>query len=74
MSVSSSKRKSSSDVATTMTGDVNTDDAQQFQQIIRDRKGEFFVLFIFLKVSQLRKECLIFSPTLVICNYTLSDD
>jgi len=74
MSVSSSKRKSSSDVATTMTGDVNTDDAQQFQQIIRDRKGEFFVLFIFLKVSQLRKECLIFSPILVICNYTLSDD
>jgi len=54
MSTSSSKRKSSPDIATAMTGDVNTDDAQQFQQIIRDRKGKFF----FFKVSQLRENFL----------------
>jgi hypothetical protein len=54
MSTSSSKRKSSPDIATAMTGDVNTDDAQQFQQIIRDRKGKFFVF----KVFQLRENFL----------------
>jgi hypothetical protein len=40
MSASSSQRYSSADITATTTGDVNADDAQQFQQIIRDRKGE----------------------------------
>jgi hypothetical protein len=42
MSTSPAQRYSSPDIVTTMTGDVNEDDAQQFQQIIRDRKCKFF--------------------------------
>lgn len=71
MSTSPSKRNNSPDTATATVDDDNTDDAQQFQQIIRDRKGN---LYIFDKFFQLIKEFLIFSPTHVICNYTLFDD
>ncbi len=44
MRPSSSKRYSSPDVAATKTSNVNAadDDTQQFQQIIRDRKGMSF--------------------------------
>ncbi len=42
MSASPSQRSSSPDTASTMTGNVNEDDAQQFQQIIRDRRCKFF--------------------------------
>jgi ribosomal protein L16 Arg81 hydroxylase len=40
MSASPSQRYSSADTAATTTGDVNADDAQQFQQIISDRRYE----------------------------------
>ncbi|CAF3539694.1 unnamed protein product [Rotaria sordida] len=40
MSTSPSQRNSSPEIATTMTSNINEDDAQQFQQIIRDRKYE----------------------------------
>ncbi|CAF4193179.1 unnamed protein product [Rotaria sp. Silwood2] len=40
MSTSPSQRNSSPDAATTLASNVNEDDAQQFQQIIRDRKYE----------------------------------
>ncbi|CAM4829522.1 unnamed protein product, partial [Rotaria magnacalcarata] len=38
MSISPSQHNSSSEIVNTMTGNSNEDDAQQFQQIIRDRK------------------------------------
>jgi hypothetical protein len=47
MSSSPSKRNGSADVATKIVEDVNTDDAQQFQQIIRDRKGKVFFYCLF---------------------------
>jgi hypothetical protein len=50
MSSSPSKRNGSADVATKIVEDVNTDDAQQFQQIIRDRKGKVFFLLSFFKI------------------------
>ncbi|CAF1230460.1 unnamed protein product [Rotaria magnacalcarata] len=40
MSISPSQHNSSSEIVNTMTGNSNEDDAQQFQQIIRDRKYE----------------------------------
>ncbi|CAM2708186.1 unnamed protein product [Rotaria socialis] len=40
MSISPSQRNSSPEIVNTMTGNSNEDDAQQFQQIIRDRKYE----------------------------------
>lgn len=42
MSTSPSKRNSSPDMANTAMENVNEDDAQQFQQIIRDRKCKLF--------------------------------
>jgi hypothetical protein len=48
MSTSPSKRNNSPDVAMKMSGDSNTDDAQQFQQIIRDRKGKYFCFFVYI--------------------------
>ena len=38
---SPSKRYSSSDIPLTTMSNVNDDDAQQFQQIIRDRRGKY---------------------------------
>jgi len=42
MSTTPSKRFSSPEVATSKTSNINDDDVQQFQQIIRDRKGMSF--------------------------------
>ena len=51
MSTSPSKRNNSPDVAVKTNGNSNTDDAQQFQQIIRDRKGKFICFsFILIKL------------------------
>lgn len=41
MSTSPSGRKSSADEIAPTASDINADDAQQFQQIIRDRKCKF---------------------------------
>lgn len=41
MSISPPKRYSSSDVAQTRMSNIMDDDAQQFQQIIRDRRGKY---------------------------------
>jgi hypothetical protein len=56
MSISLSKRYNSSDVTTSTILNSNDDDAQQFQQIIKYRKGmSFFVFFLlnlfFLNIS-----------------------
>jgi hypothetical protein len=44
MSASPIKRNSPPDLATTMKAGVNEDDAHQFQQIIRDRRGKVIFL------------------------------
>jgi hypothetical protein len=51
MSTSPSQRSSSPDTASTMTGNVNEDDAQQFQQIIRDRRCKFSYCLFLKKIS-----------------------
>lgn len=43
MSNNPSQRNSSSDTGTAKAGVANEDDAQQFQQIIRDRRCKLFV-------------------------------
>jgi hypothetical protein len=67
----SPQQNNSSDVAASTMENTNTDDAQQFQQIIRDRRCK---CYRFWKISLLRKEFVIFSPTHVVCNYTLFGD
>lgn len=69
MSASPIQRNSLPDVPTTMMENVNEDDAQQFQQIIRDRKCKLY--YPSLETRQL---LLIPSFTLVIFNYALFDD
>jgi len=54
MSISSSKRYSSSNVTTSTILNSNDDDAQQFQQIIKYRKGMSFLFFLF------KSQCLLF--------------
>ena len=45
MSNSPSERSSSPELASAMMGDEMTDDAQQFQQIIRDRRCKYSLSF-----------------------------
>lgn len=48
MATSPSKRNNSPDTTTANASDDSTDDAQQFQQIIRDRKGNLSFFFFSL--------------------------
>jgi hypothetical protein len=52
MSASPPKRNSPPDISTIMKGNVNEDDAYQFQQIIRDRRCK---LIFFKKIYQLKQ-------------------
>ena len=65
MSTSPSGRKSPADEIAPTTADGNVDDAQQFQQIIRDRKCKFLIDELVFDI---------FLPTCLICNQTLLPD
>ena len=54
MPISPAKRFSSPDVGISIMANANDDDVQQFQQIIRDRRGMYFLsIYFFSLISEL---------------------